>query len=148
MSLPYFCLCKLAWTSVTNMPGRPYRIHWRKLALGADKMSNPLPSSIVVVCTLQLPAIFLWDEKLVAPLIATPNVDKCKRRQKEKATKLGYMLHIIPMQNKYYSICNNLDKVLIEITLWVEKWGLRWAWKKREAFWLPPYWYLNSCSTG
>jgi hypothetical protein len=32
-------------------------------------------SSTMVASTLQLPAIY-WEEKLVAPLIATPNVDK------------------------------------------------------------------------
>ncbi len=110
ISLPYFCLRKLAWTSVTNMPGSPCRIHGRKLVLGADAMNNPLLLPIMVVCTLQLPAIFLWDEKLVVPLVATPNVDKCKRRQKEKATELGYILRIIPMQNKYYSFYKQLGQ--------------------------------------
>ena len=30
---------------------------------------------------------FSWEEKLVAPLIATPNVDKANRRQKEIGKK-------------------------------------------------------------
>jgi hypothetical protein len=34
--------------------------------------------------TLQLPAIFLWEEKLVAPLIATPNVRGCIDKKLEK----------------------------------------------------------------
>jgi hypothetical protein len=37
--------------------------------------------------------LFLWEEKLVVPFIARPNVDKCNRRQTRKATELGYMLH-------------------------------------------------------
>jgi hypothetical protein len=38
--------------------------------------------------------VFLWEEKLVVPLIATPNVDivSANRRQTRKANKLGYML--------------------------------------------------------
>jgi hypothetical protein len=32
-----------------------------------------------------IPTIFLLEEKLVAPLIETPNVDKCNRRQTRKA---------------------------------------------------------------
>ncbi len=42
--------------------------------------------------------IFLGEEKLVAPLIAIPNVDKANRRQKERQkTKLA--LCVIRMQN-------------------------------------------------
>jgi hypothetical protein len=37
--------------------------------------------------------LFLWEEKLFTSLIATPNVDKCNRRQTRKAKELGYMLH-------------------------------------------------------
>jgi hypothetical protein len=36
--------------------------------------------------------LFLWEEKHVAPLIATPYVDKCNRRQTRKAKELGIML--------------------------------------------------------
>jgi hypothetical protein len=36
--------------------------------------------------------IFHWEEKLIAPFIATPNVDKCNRRQTRKGKELGYML--------------------------------------------------------
>jgi hypothetical protein len=42
-------------------------------------------------CT-NFPVLFLWEEKLVVPLIATPNVDKCNRRQTRKTKELGYML--------------------------------------------------------
>ena len=41
----------------------------------------------MAVSALRLPAIFLCEEKLVAPLIATPNVDKANRRQKEIGKK-------------------------------------------------------------
>ncbi len=41
---------------------------------------------------------FLGEEKLVAPLIAKPNVDKANRRQEERRkTKLA--LRVIRMQN-------------------------------------------------
>jgi hypothetical protein len=46
---------------------------------------------------LRLPAIFLWGGKLVAPLIATPNVDNANRRQK-KGKKLSYKLCVILIQ--------------------------------------------------
>jgi hypothetical protein len=43
-------------------------------------------------------AIFLGEEKLIAPLIAIPNVDKANRRQEERRkTKLA--LCVIRMQN-------------------------------------------------
>jgi hypothetical protein len=94
MSLPYFCLGKLVWASVTSMTGSPCCTHGRKIILGANAytMRNPWPLSIVVVCTLRLPVIFLWEEKLVASLIATPNLDKFNRRQTRKAKELGHML--------------------------------------------------------
>jgi hypothetical protein len=36
-------------------------------------------------------------EKLIVPLIATPNVDNAKRRQ-QNGKKLNYKLHVILMQ--------------------------------------------------
>ncbi len=56
MSLPYFCLRKLVQASVTSMTGSPCCTHGRKLILGANAIRNPWPFSIVVVCTLWLPA--------------------------------------------------------------------------------------------
>jgi hypothetical protein len=46
---------------------------------------------------LRLPAISFWEKKLVAPLIATPNVDNANRRQK-KGKKLNYKPREILMQ--------------------------------------------------
>jgi hypothetical protein len=37
--------------------------------------------------------LLLWEENLLAPPIATPNIDRCNRRQTRKAKELGYMLH-------------------------------------------------------
>ncbi len=36
--------------------------------------------------------ISFWEEKIVAPLIATPNADKCNSRQTRKAKGLAYFL--------------------------------------------------------
>jgi hypothetical protein len=50
----------------------------------------------MVICTygyLQ----FSWEEKLVAPLIATPNVDNANRRE-EKGKKPNYKLRVILLQ--------------------------------------------------
>ena len=38
---------------------------------------------------LLFPNFSFWEEKLVAPLTATPNVDKCNRRHTGKAIGLG-----------------------------------------------------------
>ncbi len=52
-------------------------------------------------------------EKLVAPLIATPNVDNTNRRQ-QKSKKLNYKLHVILMQKGIvFFIANYLDNVLV-----------------------------------
>jgi hypothetical protein len=56
---------------------------------------------------------FSWDEKLVAPLIATPNVDIANRRQ-EKSKKLNYKLHVILMQKGIvFVFANYLDDALV-----------------------------------
>ncbi len=59
----YFCLCKLVLASVTSMTGSPCCTHGHKLVLGADAVSDPSPSSIAVVSTLWLPAIFYFGGK-------------------------------------------------------------------------------------
>jgi hypothetical protein len=41
MSLPFFCLRKLVWASVTSMTGSPCCTHGCRLVLGADAMSDP-----------------------------------------------------------------------------------------------------------
>jgi hypothetical protein len=41
MRLPYFCLCRLLRTSVTNVTESPCCTHGRMLLLGADAMSDP-----------------------------------------------------------------------------------------------------------
>jgi hypothetical protein len=53
------------------------------------------------------------EEELVAPLIATPNVDNANRRQK-KGKKLNYMLCVILMQKGIvFVFANYLDNVLV-----------------------------------
>ena len=56
-------------------------------------------NDLIQLCPFCQPlTIFLGEEKLVAPLIAIPNVDKANRRQKERQkTKLA--LCVICMQN-------------------------------------------------
>jgi hypothetical protein len=39
-------------------------------------------------------AVFFWEEKLVAPLIATPNGDCANEKTKDRAKKLGYRLRM------------------------------------------------------
>jgi hypothetical protein len=74
-------------------------------------MNNPQPLSIAVVRTLWLPAIFLWEEKFVAHLIATPNVDKCNRRQTRKVNRARlHATREILMQNEFYSLCKQLGQ--------------------------------------
>jgi hypothetical protein len=57
---------------------------------------------------------FSFEEaKLVAPLIATPNVDNANGRQ-EKSKKLNYKLHVICMQKGIvFVFANNLDGSLV-----------------------------------
>jgi hypothetical protein len=55
--------------------------------MGADARGNPCPLPIAVASNLRLPAIFLWEEKLVVHLIATPNIDKCNRIHARKGQK-------------------------------------------------------------
>jgi hypothetical protein len=55
----------------------------------------------MVVSTPRLPAIFLWEKKLVASLIATPNVDKCNRRLTRKAKSYAT-----------YNACNTYAKII------------------------------------
>jgi hypothetical protein len=53
----------------------------------------------------------LGEEKLVVPLIATPNVDKCNRRQTRKATELAYMLRAEYLcKNECCSFCKQLGQ--------------------------------------
>ncbi len=53
------------------------------------------------------------EEKLVAPLIATPNVDNANRRKK-KGKKLNYNLRVILIQKGIVFIfANYLDDVLV-----------------------------------
>ena len=61
-----------------------------------------------------------WEEKLVAPLIATPNVDKCNRRQTRKVKGLGYvLLYMLSNCTKLNILrfADKLDKVLVQIML-------------------------------
>jgi hypothetical protein len=45
------------------------------------------------------------------PLIATPNVDMCNRRQTRKGSRARLnATHVILMQNKYYSFCKQLGQ--------------------------------------
>jgi hypothetical protein len=54
-------------------------------------------------------SVFLWEEKLAAPLIATPNVDKCKCKTNKKRNRARlHATHVILMQNEYYSFCKQL----------------------------------------
>ncbi len=63
---------------------------------------------------LWLPAILLWGGKSCCALIATPNVDNAKRRQK-KRQKLNYKLHVILMQKGIVVLVfsNYLDDVQV-----------------------------------
>ncbi len=67
--------------------------------------------------TLRLPAIFLGG-KIVAPLIATPNVDKAIEDKKIgiKATlQAKRVIHACRKESLFFA--NKLDKVLVQITL-------------------------------
>ncbi len=67
----------------------------------------------MVVCTYGYPGFSFGEEKLVAPLIATPNVDNANRRQK-KGKKLNYKIHVICMQKGIvFVFANYLDNVLV-----------------------------------
>ncbi len=58
-------------------------------------------------------AFSFGGERLVVPLIATPNVDNANRRQ-EKSKKLNYKLHAICVQiGIVFDFANNLDGVLV-----------------------------------
>jgi hypothetical protein len=62
--------------------------------------------------------VFHLGGKLVAPFIAMPNADKCNRRQTRKDNRARlYATWVILMQNEYCPFANNLDKVLVHITL-------------------------------
>jgi hypothetical protein len=76
-------------------------------------------------------------------LIATPNVDKCKRRQKEKATELGYMLCIIPMQNKYYSFCKQLGQSPNRNYAMSRKMGVKMGMEKEGSILAPALFILK-----
>jgi hypothetical protein len=67
---------------------------WIANSTARTKVLNLLGSAEYSATCTNFPAPFLWEEKLVASLIATPNVDKCNRRQTRKAKKLGYMLPV------------------------------------------------------
>ena len=84
-------------------------------------MQNGFPdqSSTVVDSTLQLTAIFLAG-KTVAPLIATPDVDKAiHRRQmdRQKNNATGYMCNSRLQKGITILFCKQLDFVLVQITL-------------------------------
>jgi hypothetical protein len=68
----------------------PLHTRKHKLVLGANALRFSRPLYTAVVCTIDwLPANFPFgEEKLFAPLIAIPNVDKANRRQ-EKGKKLN-----------------------------------------------------------
>jgi hypothetical protein len=58
---------------------------------------SPQKSPTKQAFTEQKCSFSFGEETLVAPLIATPNLDNANRRQK-KGKKLNYMLHVILMQ--------------------------------------------------
>ncbi len=55
--------------------------------------------------------MFSWEEKLVAPLIAAPNVDRAI--EDKKATRV---LHACRKESSFF-FANKLDKVLVQIML-------------------------------
>ncbi len=61
---------------------------------------------------------FSWEEKLVAPLIATPNVDKAIEDKwiGKKNYATGYMCNS-GLQKGITFFANKLDEVLVRITL-------------------------------
>jgi hypothetical protein len=67
----------------------------------------------MVVCTYGYLRFSFGEEKLVAPLIATPNVDNANRRQKN-GKKLNYKLCVIFMQKGIvFVFANYSDNVLV-----------------------------------
>ncbi len=67
-----------------------------------------------VVCTIGYLQFSFGEEKLIAPSIASPNVDNANCRQ-EKDKKLNYKLRVICMQKGIVFIfANYLDKVLVQ----------------------------------
>jgi hypothetical protein len=69
----------------------------------------------MIVCTYVYLQFCFGEEKLIAPLIATPYVDNANRRQK-KGKKLTYKLRVILIQNGIVFIfANYLDDVLVWI---------------------------------
>jgi hypothetical protein len=70
--------------------------------------------------------IFPWKENLVAPLIATPNVDKCNRRQTRKGSRGRlHAICLILMQNKYYYFCKQLGRTPSTIYAMRRKQGVK-----------------------
>ncbi len=62
---------------------------------------------------------FSWEEKLVAPLIATPNVDRAIEDKKDgqKATlQATRAIHACRKESLFF-FANKSDKVLVQITL-------------------------------
>jgi hypothetical protein len=62
---------------------------------------------------------FSWEEKLVAPLIATPNVDKAieDKNGRQKSYTTGYTCNSRLQKGITILFANKLDKVLVRITL-------------------------------
>ncbi len=69
--------------------------------------------------TISCSTIFSWEEKLVAPLIATPNVDKAiedKKIGKKATLQATRVIHACRKETLFF-FANKLDKVLVQITL-------------------------------
>ena len=61
----------------------------------------------------QLPTIFLWEEKLVAPLIATNDVNRAREKAKERQT----MTTMIISRRKSHFCTTKWCELLVNITL-------------------------------
>jgi hypothetical protein len=62
---------------------------------------------------------FSWEEKLVAPLIATPNVDRAiedKKDGKKATLQATRVIHACRKESLFF-FANKLDNVLVQITL-------------------------------
>jgi hypothetical protein len=67
----------------------------------------------MVVCTYCYLQFSFGEEKLIAPLIATPNEDNANRRQKN-GKKLSYKLRVILiLKGIVFIFANYLDNVLV-----------------------------------
>ncbi len=62
---------------------------------------------------------FSWEEKLVAPLIATPNVDEAiedKNGRQKTTLQATCVIHACRKESIFF-FANKLDEVLVRITL-------------------------------